>query len=267
MNLYVENATKYIQNRADPDQIPTISRAAFELRVLTQLDISTLHTEYKLTWMNAVGLPIVSCTPTYGAHLARSPYSLVNRFVFSQIMNTDKFDSFWLSQSLVHSLTDTQTQRYVPDPALCTYIVPSTSRANSSPSKRRPSVNGHRSASASHDLYDKATNNGFEELRTMDLGPVDVGEVTGSRKRKKSAKAMAEEDEWEKLGKNPPVRKRMKVVAKKPRLSNLLPADIAREERSDLPPPGTIGSAGKENPVDLVKANEPLRICDVVRAL
>ena len=56
MDLYIKNATLYIQNRAIHPKTPTISRAEFELRVLTELDISTLDTEYKLAWMNAVSL-------------------------------------------------------------------------------------------------------------------------------------------------------------------------------------------------------------------
>ncbi len=54
MHLYIENAATYIQNRSTPSKTPLISRAEFELRVLTQLDFSALDTEYKLAWMSAV---------------------------------------------------------------------------------------------------------------------------------------------------------------------------------------------------------------------
>jgi len=54
MHLYIENAATYIQNRLTQSKISTISRTEFELRILTQLDLSALDTEYKLAWMSAV---------------------------------------------------------------------------------------------------------------------------------------------------------------------------------------------------------------------
>lgn len=54
MHLYIENATTYVQNRLTPTKISTISRSEFELLTLTQLDVGSLKTEYKLAWMSAV---------------------------------------------------------------------------------------------------------------------------------------------------------------------------------------------------------------------
>jgi len=112
------------------------------------------------------------------------------------------FESFWLSQKYSHALSDPQIQRYQTDQTLCSYIPPpvpsskappvSTSKQSaSSPPKsvsfKDPPVD--RRCSSSYDPYDKAdARDSFTELINMDLGPT---EVAGSRKRKKTAKAMA----------------------------------------------------------------------------
>lgn len=54
MHLYIENAAIYVKNRLTSTRTSTISRTEFELRILTQLDLSSLDTEYKLAWMSAV---------------------------------------------------------------------------------------------------------------------------------------------------------------------------------------------------------------------
>jgi len=104
------------------------------------------------------------------------------------------FESFWLSQKFAHDLSDPQTLRYRTDQTLCSYIQPPVSTSKklaSSPPKsvpfKKPLV--YRQRSASHDPYDKAdARDSFTELINLDLGPA---EVAGSRKRKKTAKAMA----------------------------------------------------------------------------
>lgn len=115
------------------------------------------------------------------------------------------FESFWVSQRYSHALSEPQIQRYRTDQSLCSYVappIPLPKQLASSPPKsvsfKNPPVD--RKRSASYDPYDKAdARNSFTELIDLDLGPT---EVPGSRKRKKTEKAIANgRDEWETMAK------------------------------------------------------------------
>lgn len=131
------------------------------------------------------------------------------------------FESFWVSQKYSHALSEPQIQRYRTDQSLCSYVappIPLPKQLASSPPKsvsfKNPPVD--RKRSASYDPYDKAdARNSFTELIDLDLGPT---EVPGSRKRKKTEKAIANgRDEWETMAKGK--KKASAAVKKKPRVN------------------------------------------------
>ncbi|KAL8822611.1 MAG: hypothetical protein Q9191_006657 [Dirinaria sp. TL-2023a] len=134
-DLYIENAIDYVKHRAASMRIDLIFRAEYELRLLTQLDLSSLNIEYKIAWTNKDTTSHDLLPPYIKTHLNNSP---------SQILRSNEFDAYWRSMKIEHQLSTAQLKRYTPDDSLCGISDPKTPKASTTKKRStasRPNAN------------------------------------------------------------------------------------------------------------------------------